>query len=66
MPRKLTDAYFDNQIEKSRIKSKLTESIPEGVTYFNLVLALTELLQEWSALAFEEEVMTYHKGGSMK
>lgn len=59
MSHKLTEEYFKNQTEKVRIKTALTSAIPANVTYFNLILALTELIREWAGIAFEDEVRHY-------
>lgn len=59
MPRTYTQYYFDNQAQKAEIKQAMTAAIPAGVTYYNLVMALTELLQDWARLAFADEVNHY-------
>lgn len=59
MSHKLTEEYFKNQNEKARIKTALTAAIPTNVTYFNLIIALTEMIHEWAGLAFEDEVRHY-------
>lgn len=58
-PRTYTKHYFDNQAQKAEIKQALTAAIPVGVTYYNLITALAELLAEWSHLAFTDEVNHY-------
>lgn len=58
-PRSYTQHYFDNQAQKAEIKQAMTAAIPAGVTYYNLVMALTELLQDWAHLAFADETNHY-------
>lgn len=39
-----TQEYFDNQVEKNRIKGAILGAIPKGTHYHNLIIALAELL----------------------
>ena len=43
--RKLTDTYFDNKKEQSKIKTAIYAAIPAGVCYHNLIVVLSEILQ---------------------
>jgi hypothetical protein len=64
--RTYTDEYFKNQTEQAKIKQALTAAIPRGVTYYNLVMSLTQLLQEWMRLAFQDEVQHYDPNQDVK
>jgi hypothetical protein len=43
--RRLTETYFDNKKEQSKIRTALYEAVPVGVCYHNLVVVLSEILQ---------------------
>lgn len=59
-----TQSFFDNQVQKAEIKQALTAAIPPNVTYYNLILALTELLQDFARLAFADDVNKYDPAAS--
>lgn len=57
--RKIPTEYFKNRQEQAKIKLALTEAIPVGVYYHNLIIALTEMLERAVTTTYEEEV--FHK-----
>ena len=56
--RKLTDEYFANKQEQSKIKMAIHEAIPTDVYYHNLIIVLSEILQSMVYAMLKEEVFT--------
>lgn len=56
MAHKLPPEYFQNRQEQARIKTLIVEVIPVNIHYYNLVIALSELLAEYTAEAFYHSV----------
>jgi len=52
----LGPAYFANKIEQGRIKAALTEAIPIGCKFSNLLIVLTEMLTRYQNYYFNDEV----------
>jgi hypothetical protein len=50
--------YFENRIEQSNIKLALWDACPVDVQYFNLIIALTEMLKRAVEEAYTEDVYT--------
>lgn len=53
---KLGPKYFDNRKEQNRLKGSIHAAIPIGAKYYNVIIVLTELIAEFAALSFREEV----------
>ena len=53
-----TDEFFQNNIQQAEIELKLTEAIPPGIYYHNLVLALTNMLRRAVWESYKELVYT--------
>jgi hypothetical protein len=51
-------AYFDHKAQQARLKSAILGALPDdgSIYYHNLIIALSELLADFSQQAFKEEV----------
>jgi hypothetical protein len=52
----LTEQFFKNRQEQNKIKLALTEAMPVGVYYHNMIIALTDLLVTAVNEAYKDEV----------
>ena len=60
----LTKEFFDNRAEQAKIKLAITEAIPPGVFYHNLCIAVAELLRNYVADSYKDDVFTkWHNEG---
>ena len=57
---KYTPEYFGNRAEQARIASALYAAIPDGVEYYNLVIALSQMINTMLDKAFNDEIF-HHK-----
>jgi hypothetical protein len=56
--RELPEEFFLNRSEQARIKSAIMTALPSNLSYYNLIIALAELLVEITDQAYKEDVFT--------
>lgn len=52
----LPQEYFDNKAEQSKIKQAVLECLPTEVYYHNIIIALAEMLAQFTKDAFKDDV----------
>jgi hypothetical protein len=56
MPKIISNEFFENRKQQAAIRTAIVQAIPEDVAYFNLIIALSDLLSFFVNSAFRDDV----------